>query len=192
MDVDDDKEIVSDEITALMPLRASKKIVSISIGSYVSTYKYGHTTTLTDRILISENNNSLCVYSFELPIDVCDNDSKLTTYDPYQSLTTLQLPGHRSGIRSTSISSDSGLLLSCSSEHIKLWNVATGTCVRTMVSGYGLCSAFIPGNKHVVIGTKNGELELWEINSNTCIEKIQAHDGPVWTIDIRPDQRYVI
>ena len=31
---------------------------------------------------------------------------------------------------------------------------STQQCIRTMPSGYALCSAFVPGDRHVLIGTK--------------------------------------
>lgn len=30
----------------------------------------------------------------------------------------------------------------------------TGKCIRTMEAGYGLCTAFVPGNRHVLVGTR--------------------------------------
>ena len=38
-------------------------------------------------------------------------------------------------------------------------------------------------------GTRAGHLELWELGSGTIVEKIQAHDGPVWSLDILPDKK---
>src|SRR5205085_823804 len=86
-------------------------------------------------------------------------------------------------------SNDNALLLTASSEQLKLWNCVKGACVRTLDSGYALCSAFVPGGRHVVIGTKNGEIELWKLASGECLERILAHEGPVWSIDVRVDQR---
>lgn len=40
-----------------------------------------------------------------------------------------------------------------------------------------------------MIGTRKGCLEVWEIGSGTIVEKIQAHDGPVWSIDSTADKK---
>ena len=61
----------------------------------------------------------------------------------------ITLPGHSSDIRSLTLSSDNSLLLSTSNETSKIWNVYTMSCIHTLDSGYGLCSAFVPGNRHV-------------------------------------------
>ena len=32
---------------------------------------------------------------------------------------------------------------------LKLWNLKTGICIRTMDCGYAICSVFLPGDRHV-------------------------------------------
>ena len=71
---------------------------------------------------------------------------------------------------------------------LKLWNLKTGVCIRTMECGYAICSVFLPGDRHVVVGTKGGTLELFDLPSATLLQSIQAHSGPVWGIDVRPDK----
>lgn len=60
--------------------------------------------------------------------------------------------------------------------------------IKTIPSGYGLCCAFLPGNKHVIVGTKEGNLELYELASASCIESAKAHEGAIWSLDVRPDK----
>ena len=50
-----------------------------------------------------------------------------------------------------------------SSESLKIWSTASGRCVRTVASGYGLCGFFLAGNEQVLVGTKEGQLELYNI-----------------------------
>ena len=57
-----------------------------------------------------------------------------------------------------------------------------------MECGYAICSVFLPGDRHVVVGTKGGTLELFDLPSATLLQSIQAHSGPVWGIDVRPDK----
>lgn len=33
----------------------------------------------------------------------------------------------------------------------KVWNSATGQCIRTMATGFGLCCAFDPGARYVAL-----------------------------------------
>jgi U3 small nucleolar RNA-associated protein 12 len=96
-----------------------------------------------------------------------------------------------------------------------VWNVSSAQCIRTLESGYGcsltlrcdhmccltltvyldrygLCGVFVPGDRHVVVGTKSGHLEVWELGSATCIQNIEAHAGSIWSMDLRPDGRGLI
>ena len=101
-------------------------------------------------------------------------------------------PGHRSDIRGLALSSDDAMLLSCSSGAAKVWNVSTMQCVTTLPiaeNGVALCGCFLPGNRHVVVGTKEGKMQLFELASGACIEEYSAHDGAVWSLALRPDNR---
>eukprot|EP00937_MAST-01D_sp_MAST-1D-sp2_P001144 g1144.t1 len=102
------------------------------------------------------------------------------------------LPGHRSDIRAVALSSDDATLLSCSSGAAKVWNVETMQCVRTLPvadNGVALCGCFLPGNRHVAIGTKEGKLQLFDLASGSCLEEHAAHEGAIWSLALRPDKR---
>jgi U3 small nucleolar RNA-associated protein 12 len=84
------------------------------------------------------------------------------------------------------------MLASASSGSLKIWNVKTGTCLRTLECGYALCCAFLPGDRIVVVGTKAGELELFDIASSTLLESVPAHEGAVMALQIHPDGRSLV
>ena len=68
---------------------------------------------------------------------------------------TVEAPGHRAGIRTVALSGDDALLLSAAAEGVKLWNAASGVCVRSMQEpAHGLCALFAPGGRHAIIGSK--------------------------------------
>lgn len=60
-----------------------------------------------------------------------------------------------------------------------------------MASGYVLCILFLPGNKHILAGTKEGRLELFDASNGELLEATEAHTGAVWSISLRPDQKGV-
>ncbi|KAK3268664.1 Dip2/Utp12 protein [Cymbomonas tetramitiformis] len=95
---------------------------------------------------------------------------------------TVALPGHRNDVRFLMLSSDDTLLMSCSHTAVKVWNPSSGACLRTMESGYGLCGLFVPGNRHLVVGTKEGKLELFDLGSSTRTLVEDAHEGAVWSL----------
>lgn len=74
--------------------------------------------------------------------------SKAPAVEPIKLL-TLDLPGHRSDVRCLAVSSDDQLIASASHGTLKLWNVKTTKCVRTMDCGYAICCSFLPGDRHV-------------------------------------------
>eukprot|EP00730_Choanoeca_flexa_P002941 TRINITY_DN11236_c0_g1_i1.p1 TRINITY_DN11236_c0_g1~~TRINITY_DN11236_c0_g1_i1.p1 ORF type:complete len:887 (+),score=245.99 TRINITY_DN11236_c0_g1_i1:1629-4289(+) len=101
----------------------------------------------------------------------------------------LSLGGHRKPIRSIALSSDERLVATTSNSTAKVWNRLSGRCVRTLQSGYGLTVAFVPGNKHLLVGTKDGYLRLYEIASGELLHEQQAHDGALWSIALTPDEQ---
>lgn len=100
---------------------------------------------------------------------------------------TIDVMGHRSDVRSLALSSDDSLCLSTSNAGAKVWNPRKGVCISSIESGYGLCSLFAPGNKHAIVGTKEGMLEILDIGSSSRIEVVDAHEGPLWSICLNPD-----
>ncbi|CAG8844300.1 22217_t:CDS:2, partial [Racocetra persica] len=44
----------------------------------------------------------------------------------------------------------------------------------------------------VIIGTKSGDLELFDLASSSQTESIKAHDGPIWSLQVRPDKRGLV
>lgn len=47
-------------------------------------------------------------------------------------------------------------LLSGSNAGCKLWSPTTGACLGSIDTGYALCAAYVPGNRHALVGTKVG------------------------------------
>eukprot|EP01127_Copromyxa_protea_P022589 TRINITY_DN8179_c0_g1_i1.p1 TRINITY_DN8179_c0_g1~~TRINITY_DN8179_c0_g1_i1.p1 ORF type:complete len:959 (+),score=261.96 TRINITY_DN8179_c0_g1_i1:33-2909(+) len=104
-------------------------------------------------------------------------------------LSSVNLPGHRHDIRSLAMSSHDEMLMSTSSSELKIWNLSTFNCIRTIEAGYGLCGAFVPGDKHTVIGTKNGEVQLYDLNSaSLAYENTEVHSQSIFALELTPDR----
>lgn len=100
----------------------------------------------------------------------------------------LELPGHRAEVRALALSSDDNLLASaCSSGALKIWNVRTARCVRTLPCGYALSITWLPGDRHIIVGCKDGTLRSYDIPAGQALENVQAHTGPVWSVTVQPD-----
>lgn len=144
------------------------------------------------QLLLAQANNSLEAYT--IPSPSLTRKSKLpdgTTPEPTKTH-SLELPGHRQDIRTLCISSDDQVIASAASGTLKIWNARTTACLRTMECGYAICSTFLPGDRHVVVGTKTGELILYDIAASSMLSTYKAHNGPVWGINVRPDGRGLV
>lgn len=104
----------------------------------------------------------------------------------------VDMPGHRTDIRCLALSSDDRMLLSASHGSLKIWNVRTQNCIRTLDCGYALCAAFLPGDKIVVLGTKEGNLEIFDIASSTLLETLPAHERDIWSLHVHPDGKSLV
>ncbi|KAE9590897.1 putative transcription factor WD40-like family [Lupinus albus] len=158
---------VPDVFKLLHTIRASKKICSISFCPITPKNSLAS-------LALSLNNNLLEFYSIE------NGETSKTL--------AIELQGHRSDVRSVALSSDNTLLMSTSHNAVKIWNPSTGSCLRTVDSGYGLCSLILPSNKYGLVGTKDGTLEIIDIGSGTCVEVVEAHGGSVRSIAALPDR----
>jgi U3 small nucleolar RNA-associated protein 12 len=142
------------------------------------------------QFLASDTNNLVEVY--DVPVKERAKKTKSDELADYSRTYSVELPGHRTDVRSVALSSDDRMLASASSGTLKIWNVKTGTCLRTLECGYALCCAFLPGDKIVVVGTKSGALELFDIASSTLIETLEAHEGAIMALQIHPDGRSLV
>ncbi|KAH3767800.1 WD40 repeat [Pelomyxa schiedti] len=162
----DNENIVQEEIQPLTSLKSAVKVVSVAFSPD------------SENILVSLITNTLESYN----ITTSSNTTKVSL--SYH----LNQHGHHTDIRAISLSSDDSMVASGSGTELKIWNPKSGMCTGTMSSGYCLCLLFVPGNRHVVLGTKTGTLELYELGSASCLESIPAHQGPIWSMAMRPDK----
>lgn len=139
------------------------------------------------KLLVGTNNNLIDVY--EIPQK---GKAKTEEAPDYNRTLSVELAGHRNDIRALALSSDDRMLASASSGGLKIWNVRTQNCLRTLECGYALCCAFLPGDKIVVVGTKDGDIELYDIAASSLLDKIPAHEGAVWTMQVHPDGKSLI
>ena len=170
---------VTDIIVPYVIVRTNGKVRSMDWGR--------DRASKTLHVLSANTNNELELYS--IPTKQPERKSKSENPPDYIRTFAVDLPGHRTDVRSVALSSDDRMLASSSNGSLKIWNVRTQTCIRTLDCGYALCSSFLPGDKIVAVGNRNGELEVFDIASSTLIDTVKAHDGPIWTLHVHPDGR---
>ncbi|KAH9077372.1 WD-repeat-containing protein [Lactarius deliciosus] len=138
------------------------------------------------QLFFALSNNAIEVYNVPTYTKSKENTPEATR------LYSLDLPGHRTDVRTLALSSDDTLLASASNGSLKIWNTRTTSCIRTLECGHSVCSTFLPGDQYVVIGTKTGEMQIFDLSSSTLVETIKAHIATVWSVHIRPDQQALV
>eukprot|EP00795_Rhopilema_esculentum_P017672 gene17672-9326_t len=173
-DADQEKEIVvhqtlEDEIQRIHTYKMKSKIRSCDIAVDGSKEL---------KVLMLFNNNSIGLYKVDQrQTSDCTNMSLITG------------PGHRSDPRTVCFNTDGTCILSGSAEGVKIWNRSSRKCIRTFESEYSLCSFFVPGDRHAVVGTKTGKLELFDIAAGVTLETVAAHEAAIWGLTLAPDKK---
>uniref|UniRef100_A0A6A7G9N2 WD40 repeat-like protein n=2 Tax=Hirondellea gigas TaxID=1518452 RepID=A0A6A7G9N2_9CRUS len=174
---DSDEPTPTDIFSEILPLRAHHRISSFSIlpnSSPVTSF-----TPQIERILVALSNNSILLYD----LDLSDEENL------FKRRKKIELAGHRYGVRSVCLSKDDTLIMTTSNDQVKIWNSRSQQCIQTLESGYGLCCAFAPGSRHAIIGTKEGNVEVYDLGAASLVQKVKAHDGAVWSLDCRANER---
>jgi U3 small nucleolar RNA-associated protein 12 len=158
-------------------------------------------------VLMGLLNNTLEVHDIDPLVPTARTDKEFDkALADSQASQAISLPGHRADARAVALSSDDSMLLSCSSGSVKIWNMGTRQCIRTMAmpsaagetegrdgdgsaSNSAVSAAFLPGDRYVLVGTKGGNICLFELGSGECVEQHEAHEGAVWSLAVRPDKR---
>ncbi|KAF6230072.1 hypothetical protein HO133_004411 [Letharia lupina] len=171
--------LITDVIVPYVIVRTAGKVRSFSWA--------GRRSGTSLHLLAATTNNQLELYN--VTTRQKEKHSKPDEPPDYTRPFSVDMPGHRTDVRSLALSSDDRMLASASNGSLKLWNIRTQSCIRTLDCGYALCATFLPGDKIVIVGNRNGELEIFDIASSTLIDTVKAHEGPVWTLHVHPDGR---
>lgn len=141
------------------------------------------------RLTVALATNAFEVYSIP--------SSKNGTTVNAEKASTLDMYGHPTGIRSVALSSEDSMACTVSKNVVKVWNVSNRSCLRSLTvtgstsgsnaatSYYCLCAAFLPGNTHIILGTREGHLLIIDVASGDLVyTEENAHDGAIWSLDL--------
>ncbi|CAK9814890.1 WD repeat-containing protein 3 [Anthophora quadrimaculata] len=131
------------------------------------------------RICIGINNNSIDLYSLFME----EKDAEV------KYLRSITNHGHRSDVRAICFSSDNLAFATASGDSVKLWNRPTLACLRTVQCGYALTAVFVPGDRHLIVGLKDGKMLIVDIASGDILEEVLAHSKELWSIALFPDKK---
>lgn len=163
---------LKDEIKRLPAIKASNKVKGIDM-------LMGKGDEL--RICVGIDNNSLDLYS--LILEEKDIEPKC--------LRTITAHGHRTNVRAVCFSSDNLAFATASGDCVKLWNRPSLACLRTVECGYALTATFVPGDRHLIVGLKDGKMLIIDIASGDILEEVPAHTKELWSVTLFPDLKGV-
>lgn len=183
---DDDHD--SNDISAATATDIFVPYVIVRTGGKVRSIAWaGEKAGKSIHILVATANNQLELF------DVTTTDKKKSTEAAEYSRTlSVDMPGHRTDVRCVALSSDDRMLATASHGSLKIWNARTQSCLRTLECGYALCMSFLPGDKIVVVGTREGTLEVFDIAASTLLDTIHAHERDIWSLQVSPDGKSLV
>ncbi|GBM18224.1 WD repeat-containing protein 3 [Araneus ventricosus] len=172
---DESSPTIEDEFRTLKPIQLTSKVDSFCISVNES-----------DVAMITALLKNNTVVQYELDIKLKQNIAEIKK--------SISIPGHRSFVRTLSCCSNGYSILSASDETVKIWRRGLNDeqkCTTTLPCEASLCSVFVPGNKHCIVGTKNGLLNIYDVDKRELVNSIESHDGFVKCICLSPDLRGV-
>jgi len=180
----------SDEFEYIGTVRSSHKIKAFTFSPHKNR-------SGSIRLVLSLSTNALETHSItQSPKKDGEKQSTASEYDT-NLISTLDMYGHPSGIRSIALSSDDTFACTVSKNVAKVWNVTNRSCIRSLTlssskikskkaSFYGLCVTFLPGDTHFVLGTREGHLLIVDIASGDIVYfEEKAHEKEIWSIDLK-------
>lgn len=61
-------------------------------------------------------------------------------------------------------------------------------CLRTVDCSQAISVCFVPGDRHALVGLRNGHLLVVDLSAGEVLEEVPAHNAEVWNVVISPDQ----
>ncbi|RCJ28477.1 hypothetical protein A6770_23735 [Nostoc minutum NIES-26] len=103
------------------------------------------------------------------------------------------LAGHADRVVSVAISPDSEILVSgCADKTINVWQINTGTLIRTLAGNIGEVSsvAVSPDGNFLVVGScehPRSNVQVWHLKTGKLLHTLLGHQKPVNVVAISPD-----
>jgi WD40 repeat protein len=109
--------------------------------------------------------------------------------------TSFSLEGHLWSVNNLDYSPDGTLLASASGDDtIRLWDVASGQCVRTFLGHTDdvISISFSPDGNFLASGGNDQTIRLWTVASGDCIESLNQTGGAISTVDFSRHGRMLL
>ncbi len=96
--------------------------------------------------------------------------------------------GHTDGVWSVAFSTDTTFLVSSSDDQtIRIWDVATGQCLRILYHANRVRSvALSPDGALFASGCDDHAICIWDARTGECLTTLSGHDDRVWSVAFDP------
>lgn len=161
------------------------KLWSMDTGANLATLK-GHTDEVN---CVGFTTDSNCIIS-------SSDDQTLRIWDRQTGCVKHILKGHSGRVFPVVVLADGKRLLSGAvddDESIKLWNIKTGACLKTIKTEHTIRAATVNVNgTRTVIGGHDGKLTLWDLESAECLVRLNGHSDVVCSVQMTADQQFAV
>ena len=104
-------------------------------------------------------------------------EKKAIAYQDFNCLQTLT--GHSGSVYAVTLTPDNQQIVSWSLDKtLKIWNLATGNCLRTQ-AGFSSVNSFsiTPNGKTLISASWDETLTLWELATGKCLQRLATWTG---------------
>jgi len=144
----------------------------------------------------SDNVNCVCFTTDGNSIISSSSDTTTLIWDRPTGRIKHILRGHSGRVFPVIALADGKRLLSGAvddDKSIKLWNIKTGVCLKTIETGQSIWTAAVNANgTRAVIGGLNGKLTLWDLDTAECLASFNGHFGVVCSVQMTADQQFAV
>ncbi|EZA47881.1 hypothetical protein DMN91_003248 [Ooceraea biroi] len=144
-----------------------------------------------DLIVGKENELRLCVGLHNNSVELHSLHTEMKNTEA-RCLRSITAHGHREDVQAVCFSSDNLAFATVSGDSVKLWNRPTLACLRTVCTGPALSVTFVPGDRHLIVGLRNGQMLIIDIASGDILDSIPAHSKELLSIMLLPDLKGVV
>lgn len=124
-------------------------------------------------------------------------DGSLRLWDVETGENTLTLEGHSSAVQAIALSPDGKQLLSASVNEVKLWDLGSGTVLRTFpggtFSGFYQAVAFSPDGHYALIGASQDKtVKLLDLGTGQEVRSFKGHTNFIMSVAFSPDGKLAL
>jgi WD40 repeat protein len=122
------------------------------------------------------------------------DDGSLLVWDLESGRSTGGLEGHEAAIGHLAWSTDGRYLLSSGGDGVRLWDLPSGRCLRSIepAGTPPSCAALSPDGRFAAVGESGGAVSLWRLRDRRRLRLFEGHTGSVSALDFTRDGRRLI